>query len=165
MRLTRVVPKLVIALTLLFPSTLPGQDLEAGTKIRISAPRLTNPVLAGTLVRQTSDSLWIRHHDYLSPLQFSWSELSRLDARQRSPSRNRHLRNGAWLGILAGGVSGLIVGGAYPRECSDCLKQPLPTTVYTVPAGALLGAVLGMAVGAVTSPSVWVPVTQQRIRR
>ena len=157
----RMVFRILAAMLLSIPSIVAAQEIETGQKVRVSAPRLTNPGLPGRLVRQTPDSLWIRYGDYTRPIQFSWAELSRLEVRTPSPARNRKLKQGAIGGAIVGGIAGLMLGQSVSRECFDCLKQPMPVAVFTVPAGGVLGLLVGMAGGAIASPSKWVLVTKR----
>ena len=117
-------------------------DVERATQVRISGERTTPVRISGEFERATTDELFLRVDDRITPVL-------RSDIRRVQMRVGHHAGSGAKWGFLAGAGVGAIVGVAQMQGGSDPLEAKLAAIGYTLTfsgAGAVTGALLGWAV-------------------
>jgi hypothetical protein len=116
------------------PSMLPGQDVQLGSRIRVTAPTLGLNKTVGTFQGMLADSL--RLDSVVVPLR----SVSRLEV---SRGTSRAWGQGLVMGLAAGALAGVAVGA------SACEEGFVFSASSCVAAAGLGGGLAGMLVGTV----------------
>jgi hypothetical protein len=123
--------------------------LEPGTRVRVTAPTLQPPRIAGDVALLRPDTLVLARGGERVPIANA-----RIDLIEVSQGLDR--RRGAWRGTIFGALVGAGLGATFGALGA----QDLPTGVGTSAAlgflaGGLVGGGLGAGAGAVFAPERW----------
>lgn len=144
---------LALAPLLLLAGELRGQSfahwLEPGTRVRVTAPSLEPPRLAGDVALLRPDTLVLARRGERIPIANE-----RIDLIEVSLGQDR--RRGVWRGSLLGGLVGAGLGATFGALGA----HRFPTGVGVSAAigffgGGLVGGGLGAGAGAVFAPERW----------
>lgn len=119
-------------------------ELTSGTRVRIRAPGATEGNLIGTIAAAGGDSLTITRGKANRNLTLHLDDIASIDR-----SRGRDHALGAVIGAGGGAIVGVILGAVCVSVCakknsSDANLAPIGGFVIGVPAGAVLGALVGL---------------------
>jgi hypothetical protein len=147
-------------------SALDPARVDAGSRVRITAPVFGGKKQVATVVSSTPDSLVLRQGASTAYLSVAKSDITGLEV-----SRGTHTRKGrgALLGLLIGAGTGAAVGAATykkPKPCEGfaCFGEMFgpSSRSFNTGMGASIGGLLGAAVGALVGMNArdsWVPAT------
>ena len=152
---------LAISFAIASSSTITSQERPAinpGTRVRVTAPSVSNKPLVGTVVAFDADSLVVQRDTAIRRL--STTSITHLDISQ---SRKSHTLMGAGIGFLvgAGFATALVLTGDRGGDCADA--------GYCILIGSAVlgggGAVIGAGIGALVRTDRWaeVPLGQVRV--
>lgn len=103
----KAIAGLLVFLPFLFPTGLFAQELEPGTRVRVTALSVSNQPIVGELRAIGNDSLTVRQQGTDARTRMALSSVSRIEV-------SRGLRSNTWryatTGALVGGVAGLVIG-------------------------------------------------------
>ena len=154
----------LLALAMMLGAALPAlaaaqraAELPAGARVRAYAVGPFEPA-TGTVVRTSSDTLWVRHDARTDTAAIALAGLRLLE---RSHGHKRRVGRGAAIGLAVGAAIGAVVGAASapdPETCSIVCPRPAGAAMIVGVAGGVPGAIIGMIAGA-RRREVW-----QRVR-
>lgn len=153
---SRALPFLCAGLLLAAPAALRAQsasDLALGTRVRVVDP--ASGRIVGTVAALRGDTLVVRSGRGARErtVTLSVSSLHRLQVSRGTPSRPVSALQLGALGLVSGSVGG-VVGATVPRfvsgeRCDRRVDDLCFTTGESVVLGLIVGAPMGLAVGAV----------------
>lgn len=119
-------------------------ELPSGTRVRIRAPSAVEKNIVGTIAAYGGDSLTITRGKANRNLTLHLDDIASIDR-----SRGRDHALGAVIGAAGGAIVGVILGVVCVSVCpkknsSDANLAPIGGFVIGVPAGAVLGALVGL---------------------
>ena len=142
--------------------------LTPGARVRVWAPELRDHKLAGTLVELGADTLVLQARPDAGWLRIPRAWVTRLDV---SRGRKSRVGSGIKYGVLAGLVTGALVGGIVCKSqysCSNAHQEEGDMTPLYALGGAVMGAGSGLIVGALVGDAAsgerWEEVPQSRWR-
>ena len=168
MRRSLLNPIVMVASTFVFLVSCAGarsQSLtvsDVGGRVRVKADGADKGWIVGKLRELPGDSvrLWTGVHPRDS-LSVATHSLPSLVSFERSRGKRSQSSQGAWIGLSAGVVAGLIVGAATYEECSGCLA-PDPGTAGSAILGGVLFGLAGLGLGALIGSQIdaehWEPI-------
>jgi hypothetical protein len=147
---TRSIVHRVIAIAALFSvsSAATAQEslshLPAGSRVRIKAPGVFERDVVGSITAYVADSLTVTQRKSNRQLTLPLDEIASID---RSKGRDHVL--GAAVGAVGGAIGGVLLGIACVSVCSDSHSSdanlaPIGGFVIGLPAGTILGALVGI---------------------
>ncbi|HJU89451.1 MAG TPA: hypothetical protein VJ672_08670 [Gemmatimonadaceae bacterium] len=149
----------LISLLAVTVSTASAQELTPGARVRVSAPDFGIDKRKGTLVRMTRDSVTIDLSGRRPIVTLPIRGIVCLDV-----SRGKHTAvgfvNGAFIGVLAGGLT-----GAWLSQQGDCGHMCGLAGMFGLAAGGAIDLVFGGAIGVRTAPDRWEEVSLHRQAR
>jgi hypothetical protein len=132
-----------------FASEAPA--LAPGTRVRLTSPSSGAEPVAGTLIRQETDALWVTRGRSDSPTRIPLDPATRIEV---STGRRTQATRGALIGGAVGAAPGLLLTfGDYSSDVHG--DGPSPGAVAAV--GAAAGAAVGAAIGWVLKTEEWLP--------
>ena len=149
---------LVLALTFTLPRIAAAQfeELQPGSRVRVSAPGTVAGRLTGVVIARTRDSLTIapENHQVLTlPVEA---------LRSVEVSRGKDRLAGARRGSIWGAAAGVAMSATMPIDCDgqghgiDCTNNGArPSQAVYYGRNALAGAVVGAAIGALLGVERW----------
>jgi hypothetical protein len=147
-------------------SALDPARVDAGSRVRITAPVFGGKKEVATVVSVTDDSLVLRQGASTNYRSLAKSDITGLEV-----SRGTYTRKGrgALLGLLVGAATGAAVGAATykkPKPCEGfaCFGEMFgpSSRSFNVGIGATIGGLLGTGIGTLVGMSArdsWVPAT------
>ncbi|NIN73076.1 MAG: hypothetical protein GTO46_14345 [Gemmatimonadetes bacterium] len=160
---------LLTILTLAAPTTLIAQQeppVQAGDRVRVTAPTIDPDMLVGTLVSLRADTCVLKVDDLWLPLALPRTSVTKLEVQR---GRKSKAGLGAGVGFVTGAVIGGLLGSYWGQESCGwmeipCIKKPAATVLGALGFG-LAGAGIGALVGSRIRVDRWeeVPLDQLRI--
>ncbi len=150
----RTVTSLTVGLLLVSVTSLSAQEpppIEAGSRIRVTAPSTGVDKLVGICLSTSGDSLRMQADEQASPMTISLADVTRLEVSQ---GRKSNTLRGLGIGFLVGAVAGgLLATQVDVEEGLD--PGPEELILYgAVVGGAAFGAI-GAGIGALSKSERW----------
>ncbi|HSU12887.1 hypothetical protein [Longimicrobium sp.] len=150
----RITPLLIAAAALALSAPAAGQELQPGTRVRVSAPIIrASSRFTGNVVREENGRLLlrldpsVRQDTRLDTISIPRELIRRVEVSLGPGGRSRGpaARTGAIAGLVAGAIVGLIAGSG--SSADRPARNPWMTALWTAPllgaAGAGTGALIG----------------------
>ncbi len=150
----------MLTVSLLVPlAALSAQEpppIEAGSRIRVTAPAAGADKLVGTWLDSDGVELRVQTEEQPSPLTISLADVTRLEV---SNGRKSKWLIGAGIGAVGGAVLGAALGANMQGDFSDSDKRIIAATGL-----GLAGALVGGLVGSQIKTERWEEVPLDRLR-
>ena len=144
--MTRFASFLVVGLSLV-PAAAAAQDapeVRPGAAVRVWTSPAAAPFI-GKVLAQDGTSLFLAAEGFDAPVTVTRSAITRIDVSRGRRSGGKTVLNGMLIGVAAGFAWGLIEGDDSRNQWfgMTALEKGLILNILTVPAGALVGALVG----------------------
>ena len=150
----------VLPLSVLVPlASLSPQEpppIEAGSRIRVTAPYVGADKLVGMCVEVDATRLRVQAEEQASPLTISLTDMTRLEVSRGQKSK---WLIGAGIGLVGGAVLGAAIGTNLVGDFSDSDKRIMGATL-----GGVGGALVGGGIGSGIKTERWKEVPLDRLR-
>jgi hypothetical protein len=139
------------ALGLIVTRTVRAQEIVPGVRIRswVAPPGEWH---TGTLVRYGTDSVVIQRCPECATDAQSWAHITRVEVSEGRSWSGRHMAIGA---LVGGALAALIAKRSVDRDLARCQDGPCAIGVIAIPVAGILGAVSGIALGALWRAESW----------
>ena len=155
----------VLSLSVLVPlASLSAQEqppVEAGSRIRVTAPTVGADKLVGMCVEVDATRLRVQAEEQASPLTISLTDVTRLEVSQ---GRKSHALAGLGIGFLGGVVIGAVFGGAVASDIDVCDTNEENCKIIFAAVSGFGGGLVGLFVGAQFESDRWEEVPLDRLR-
>ena len=144
--MTRFASLLVLGLSLV-PAAAAAQkptEVQPGAAVRVwTSP--TAPPFVGKVLSQDGTSMFLKAEGFDTPITVTRNTITRIDLSRGRRSRRTTVLYGMLVGAAAGFVLGQTDGHDWPGRLDGIspLEKSLLLNILTVPAGALVGALIG----------------------
>ena len=144
--MTRFASFLVLGLSLV-PTAALAQlppEVRPGAVVRVWTSPTAAP-FAGKVLAQDGTSLFLAADGFDAPVTVTGNTITRIDVSSGRRSGRKTVLNGMLIGVAAGFAWGLIEGDDSPNEWfgMSAIEKGLILNILTLPAGALIGALVG----------------------
>ena len=156
----RILFSLVAAVAGILPARTTAQDnaLSEGTRARLVSASLQQDQQIVRIISTSNDTVVFRSETYPVTRSLALAEIQRVEV---SNGVHRNTGRGAVIGLLAGGISGAIIGAATYTPCEGwCILEPTSSGQAAAWGAALLGGVglvAGTVIGALNKTEEWRP--------
>jgi hypothetical protein len=159
----------MLTVSLLVPlAALSAQEqppVEAGSRIRVTAPTVGADELVGMCVEVDATRLRVQAEEQASPLTISLTDVTRLEVSQ---GRKSNALAGLGIGFLGGAAIGAVLGSAAGREEGGpetlCTGDKTECAVFGAAVGGVAFGAIGAGIGALAKTERWEEVPLDRLR-
>ena len=157
----------VLSLSVLVPLTvLSAQEqppVEAGSRIRVTAPTVGADKLAGECVEVDATRLRVQAEEQASPMTISLTDVTRLEVSQ---GRKSNALKGLLIGSIVGVPAGAVLVLLWTTRGSDnpCSDYPAACAAGGAAVVGVTGALVGLGIGALSKSERWEEVPLDRLR-
>jgi hypothetical protein len=152
----------VLSLSVLVPlASLSPQEpppIEAGSRIRVTAPDVGADKLVGMCVEVDATRLRVQAEEQASPLTISLTDVTRLEVSQ---GRKSHALKGLLIGSIVGVSTGVVVGLVVAESCWDHEMECAAAGAAVV---SVTGALVGLGIGALSKSDRWEEIPLDRLQ-
>jgi hypothetical protein len=124
-------------------------EVQAGSRIRFSAPSVSATPVTGTVLDRSADVLRVTDDDGALVL----CPIADMELLNRSAGRSRWA--GARTGVVLGAATGFFFGLAMPNPSCDTRECRMSSDVRWRSGTTLAGATVGMILGAINGRETW----------
>lgn len=150
---TLAMVSLVASASTAFAQTL--DSIEAGSRVRVTAPSLGLTEAVGTVQQSTTDAVQVQ---FEFPRRLVTVDRSDITAMDVSVGTRRSIGKGIGIGVLVGAGSGVLIGLASGDDEEGFIRFSAEEKSLVAGLGlGLVGGVVGLIAGAANRHDVWAP--------